>query len=136
MAKPMNLKVLQGTHQKCRDAGLADTPEFEPLADVPEPPVWMWNPHATAEWERLGRILVNNGLLTEGSIMPLAHLCAMHGEIATAWAGGDTPSVGMVTAMNGLIAAFGLTPMASRKVAAGGGGKPASNKFGSNGKRS
>jgi phage terminase small subunit len=127
--KPKQQKELQGTDQACRD--LLDSLEL-PLADeLPPPPDWLKNEHARAEWERLGKILFANKLLTEAGLSAFGQLCALHGSLVQLYAAGMTPHASMIATLRGLINDFGLTPVAQGKVRPSG-DQPGDNKFATN----
>ena len=127
--KPGHLKVVAGTDQPCRRA---PEPVDLPLLDqMPSPPDWLPNAHAVREFERLAEILFNNRLLTEGGLMALGHLCALHGKLVQLWAAGESPTGHLLAQYRALVNDFGLTPVAQGKVRPGG-KEEAGNKFGNN----
>lgn len=137
---PRSLKVIAGTDRPDRAAPPAPAPEVElpTLAELPKAPTWLPNAHAKREWERLGPILVANGLLTQGGIAAFGQLCALHGKLVQLWAAGETPTGHMLSQYRALINDFGLTPVAQGKVRGVWtpvADKPAANPFSSNGKR-
>ena len=130
--KPHAMKVLEGTARPDREY----TPQVElPATDgVPPAPDWLPNAHAVKEWDRLAPMLHKLGLLTEGGIQPLAHLCALHGTMVKLWSAGMEPAASTIQQYRSLVAEFGLTPVASTKVKSGPAEKPG-NKFARNGQR-
>lgn len=129
--KPGTIKLLRGTSRKDREpeGGIA-----LPVVDqLPEPPDWLPNGHAVREWDRLARILKANGLLTEASLTPLAHLCAIHGRLVQMWSGGVPPTGHLYAQYLKLCDSFGLSPAAQSKVIVSPRAK--GNKFSNNGKR-
>lgn len=130
--KPGALKVIAGTDRKDRaPEAVVDLPLAE---KIPSPPDWLPNAHAVKEWQRLAQILFNVGLLTEGALSALGHLCALHGKMVQLYTAGESPSGHMVAQYRALINDFGLTPVAQGKVKAGG-EKEKTNRFAKNGKR-
>lgn len=131
--KPEKMKALLGTDQACR--ALLDALEL-PLADeLPPPPDWLKNPHAQAEWERLGKILFANRLLTEAGMSAFAQLCAVHGAVVQQFEAGLTPHASMITQLRGLQNDFGLTPVAQGKVKPNGESAKTGNAFAGIGQR-
>lgn len=129
--QPTNIKSLRGTTRKDRaPSGGVDLPTVD---DLPEPPDWLPNIHAVKEWDRLAPILKANGLLTEGGLSPLAHLCALHGRLVQAWSAGVAPTGHLYAQYLKLCDGFGLTPAAQCKVSAA--PVEAGNRFSNNGKR-
>jgi phage terminase small subunit len=130
--KPAALKAIQGTARKDREYVPAiDLPELD---EVPGPPSWLPNAHAVQEWDRLAPMLHRLGLLTQGGVTPLGHLCALHGTMVQKWAAGMEPQASTMQQYRSLCGEFGLTPVASTKVKTGRDEKPA-NKFARNGKQ-
>lgn len=129
--KPPNLKLLAGTDRKDREQDQVVLPLVD---DVPEPPEWLPNAFAANEWNRLAGILHSNKLLTEASLTPLAHLCALHGKIVQLYAAGSMPTGHMVSQYRNLVNDFGMTPVAQSKVGSAG-NEAKGNRFASNGKR-
>ena len=87
--KPEIVKSLRGSSRNDRKA---DTVPLESVDALPAPPDWLPNAFAVREWDRLGPILVNFGLLTESGLSALAHLCALHGRIVQLWTAGMAPT--------------------------------------------
>jgi phage terminase small subunit len=130
--KPTPLKVVAGTARADREpASFVDLPLVD---EIPLPPDWLPNAHATKEWERLAPILVANRLLTEAGTVALAHLCAMHGKVVQLYAAGEAPNASMVAQLRGLANDFGLTPVSQGKVRPAGDERRPGNKFGALGK--
>lgn len=129
--KSSRLKAVAGTIRPGRDKPLAYVEE--PLEEVPEPPDWLPNTHAIKEWDRLGAILVANGLLTSAALSMFARLCALHGKLVQKMAAGETPTGFMLAQIRNLENDFCIPPMAASKV--GLGEKKKANKFDSNKKR-
>lgn len=115
--KPPQLKALAGTARKDRVRTVIDLPLVE---EPPAPPAWLTNCHALDEWARLAPILLANKLLTTAGLVPLAHLCALHGAIVAEYAEGKTPTAALCAALRGLMGDFGLTPVAQSKVSPAG----------------
>lgn len=132
---PHNLHVIAGTDRPDRppDVGIE-----LPLAErCPDPPYWLPNAFAVAEWRRLAPILHNNRLLTEAGVSALAVLCSVHGQLVEAWTSGDPerqPPVSLIVAYRGFVNDFGLSPVAQGKVKPSGEAKT-TNGFARNGKR-
>lgn len=131
---PPHLKLLAGTDRKDREPIYEI--EEEPILQIPPPPLWMPNAHATNEWLRLAPILIANKLLTEGSLSSLGQLCALHGKIVQLYAAGEAPGASMLGTLRNMHNDFGLTPMSQGKIK---GGTPAepdkpANKFSKIGK--
>jgi len=127
--KPGHLKVIAGTDQPCRRA--PDPVDLPLLDELPQTLDWLPNAHAVREFERLAAILFNNRLLTEGGLMALGHLCALHGKLVQLWTAGESPTGHMLAQYRALVNDFGLTPVAQGKVRAGG-KEETGSKFGNN----
>jgi phage terminase small subunit len=131
--KPTQLKAIAGTSRPDRVATLeVDLPLVDKLPCAPD---WMPNGHAVKEWDRLAPILMNNKLLSEGDLAPLAHLCALHGKIVQLYAAGESPTASLISTLRGLHNDFGLSPVARGKVSPTGGNEETGNKFRKNGKQ-
>lgn len=118
MSNPRKLdafKKLEGTLKKSREVESIPLPT---VAALPQPPEWLRNRHAIAEWYRLTPILFRVGVLTEAGTPALAVLCAVHGSIVSAFDGGEVPSAAELAQYRNLINDFGLTPVAQTKVKA------------------
>lgn len=109
------IKKLEGTLKKTREV---DSLPLPTVAALPQPPDWLRNRHAIAEWYRLSPILFRVGVLTEAGIPALAVLCAVHGSIVSAFDGGEVPTAAELAQYRNLINDFGLTPVAQTKVKA------------------
>lgn len=114
--KPQQLKVISGTDQPCRRDDTPSLFQEEPLELQPDPPAWLVNPYAQAEWRRLCPILVANKLLTESSLQSLGVLCAVYGKIVQLYAAGESPIASQLAQYRGLAAEFGLTPLSQAKM--------------------
>lgn len=132
--KPLALKLISGTDRRDRRAPAPMIPL--PAVDaVPEPPDWLPNAYAVAEWHRVAPILVANRLLTEAGLSALGMLCSLHGKIVQLYSAGASPSGHMLAQWRNLSNDFGLTPGSRvRPVAAPAPGAPA-NRFAQRGKR-
>lgn len=130
--KPTNLKLLSGTSRPDRD--LPGALQLPAADQVPEAPDWLPNAHAVREFEKLATALQATGVLTEASIVPLAHLAALHGKIVQMYAAGAAPSGHLVAQYRNLCGDFGLTPATAAKVRPSGGGK-SDNPFSRNGRK-
>ncbi|MBA6412387.1 hypothetical protein H2508_04605 [Parahaliea sp. F7430] len=132
--QPDNIKRLRGTDRPDRS-----TPKpavvLPLIKDAPAAPDWLPNAHAIKEWHRLAPMLQATGLLTEGGLAPLAHLCALHGTIVKAYQDRETPKGNMVAQLRGLLNDFGLTPVAISRVSAPGAKPEKENPFNRNGRR-
>jgi hypothetical protein len=115
--KPSHLKAVAGTSRPDREP--ASVVEIPLVDEIPEPPDWLPNVHAVKEFKRLAAILFNNKLLTEGALMALGHLCALHGSLVQLWAANVNPTGHMLAQYRALINDFGLTPVAQGKVKSG-----------------
>lgn len=131
--KPHQLKVVAGTDRPDRQG--ADPIDLPLVSEIPEAPDWLPNKFAIEEWDRLANILFNNGLLTEGGLMPLATLCSLHGKIAQLWMAGETPTGHLIAQYRAMVNDFGLTPVAQTKVRPSGDNNKPGNKFSKNGRR-
>lgn len=130
--KPTPLKVVAGTDRPDRaDPAGVDLPSIDSL---PPPPDWLVNAHAGTEYQRLGPLLVNNGLLTEAGLMTFVHYCNIHGQLVRLWAAGMEPTGHLLSQYRGLANDFGLTPVAQGKVKPSG-EKPKANAFAGVGKK-
>lgn len=119
--KPEPLKILAGTQRKSRARESVALPLVTGgyASGEAEPPSWLKNEHAAAEWRRLVPLLQSVGLLTKAGLLPLAHLCAVHGAIVASYEAGEQPMAAMVSTLRGLSADFGLTPVAQTRVTHG-----------------
>lgn len=114
-----NVSFLRGTERKDRQVGDTSISEIESaLTEMPPAPLWMPNAHATNEWYRLCPILIQQKLLTSGSLSALAQLCALHGKVVQLYAAGEAPGASMLGTLRNLHNDFGLSPMAQGKVKA------------------
>lgn len=111
--KPRSLKVVSGTTRADRDVPIVNLPIVDVLPSAPD---WLPNAHAVNEWNRLGPILVANGLLTVGGLSAFGLLCGMHGKLVQLWAAGEAPTAAVVSQYRNLINDFGLTPVAQGRV--------------------
>ena len=134
MKKPLALKLISGTDQPCRRDDPGSLMEIPIIMEVPEPPHWLPNEHAIAEWRKLAPIFVNNGLLTETSISVLGNLCALHGVLVDVWSKGFLPNANTIAQYRSMVNDFGMTPASLSKVKINK-DTPKANKFSSNGKR-
>lgn len=113
---PPNVSFLRGTNRPDRLSGDTTNLIDTPITEIPFPPTWLPNSHATNEWMRLCPILINMKLLTEGSLSSLAQLCALHGKIVQLYAAGEAPGASMLGTLRNLHNDFGLSPLAQGKV--------------------
>lgn len=88
----------------------------EPLKEIPLPPLWLSNIHATIEWERVARILIENKLLTESSLSSLGVLCSMYGKLIEVFEHGGVPKAAELQQYRNLANDFGLTPMSQARL--------------------
>lgn len=131
--KPTSLKVVAGTDRPDRQAPAAA--ELPIVDALPEPPLWMSNSHAQLEYQRLGPILIANGLLSEAGLMTFVHYCNLHGQLARLWAASMEPTGHLLSQYRGLANDFGLTPVAQGKVKPSGETQKPASKFGGIGQR-
>lgn len=84
---PHHLKLIRGTalSPKTGASASATTPALPAVNVVPNPPRWMKNPDAVAEWNRLAPLLVSTRLLTAGNLGLLEQLCATRGYLVRIW---------------------------------------------------
>lgn len=129
--KPSSLKSIAGTDRP--DRKTEGSVALDPLGELPPAPNWLPNAHAKKEWQRLGPILVANGLLTDGGLSAFGMLCSLHGKLVQLWSAGESPTGHMVAQYRNLINDFGLTPVAQGKVKPVG-EKPQGNAFAKNGR--
>lgn len=115
--KPFALRVIQGTDSPKTKAQQPKDPGS--MTKVPPAPDWLPNVEAAKEWNRLGAILVRNGLLNETSISAFGHLCALHGKLVALWRFGETPTGFLINQYRSLLSDFGVTPGASAKLSSG-----------------
>lgn len=130
-----NIKALTGSARPDRASGTVVP--FRRLDSAPEPPDWLADAHAIREWRRLAPMLCAVGVLTEASLTPLAHLCALHGKLVSWWSEPDNPPppAALVGNYRSLSGEFGLTPASQSKIPAGGKQEGKGNRFAHNGKR-
>ncbi|ANF84633.1 terminase [Pseudomonas antarctica] len=126
-----HLKVLAGTTRPDREE--ADAPEFDLVADFPDPPQHL-NVDGSEMWRSLGRQLVSARVLQVVDLYSLEQLCF-------AWqcfrkkAKADMESTAAeTTALKALFSEFGMTPASRRKVSSGS-EKPKGNAFAGNGRK-
>lgn len=112
--KPFALRVVHGTDTAKTREHLAQEPPA--ITKVPKPPDWLPNAHAVKEWNRLGAILVANGILNDTSITAFGHLCALHGKLVQIWAFGETPTGFLINQYRSLLSDFGITPGANARL--------------------
>ena len=127
------MKVLKGTDQPCRMQGNAAV-ELPLVDSIPEPPTWLPNDHAIAEWNRLAPILYANKLLTVAGLSAFGQLCALHGLVVAAYEkkGEEPPKASTLATLRGMMNDFGLTPVAQGKVRSSGEAEKQQNRFISN----
>ncbi len=129
---PAELKVIAGTDRADRQD--PDTPKFEPVRDFPQAPQHL-NPDGKAMWVQLGNQLVACGVLQVVDLYALEQLCycwQQHRQKAKA---GMPVTASEDNALKGLLAEFGLTPSARRRVVANLKEPPPANRFAQHAKR-
>ena len=131
--KPANLKIVAGTDRPDR-APKEPVVELALVDEVPPPPVWLANAHASAEWNRLAPLLHANKLLTQAGLTAFGVMCSLFGKIVQLYQAGESPTGHMVAQYRALANDFGLTPAAQGKVRPGG-KEETENPFKKNGKR-
>lgn len=114
--KPNHLKVVRGTDQPCRMK--ADEVEFDPVAEVPEPPEWL-TAHAQNYWRRVAKVLTANKVLTEGDLEAMAVMCVLFGKIRQMSEAGVDMSASLINALRAYQGEFGLTPASRAKITKG-----------------
>jgi phage terminase small subunit len=112
--KPTQLKVLQGTFQKCR----GNPKEPQPELGIPQAPEYLQG-EARAEWDRVTVHLGNTRVLALQDRTLLAAFCATHGRFVEMLQAGQDISPGFLAQYRLLGEAFGLSPAARAKVHAG-----------------
>ena len=112
--KPATLKIISGTVRK--DRKQKESLDIPKIKEIPDAPTWLPNAFAVQEYERLAALLKNLGLLTEGNINSLCHLCALHGKMVQLYNAGETPPMSMVAQYRNLTLDFGLPPIAQGKI--------------------
>lgn len=122
--KPPSLKAITGSREPNPEPEI----QLEPLKELPAHPAWLTNLYGIREWERLGPILVANGLLTDGSVVAFGTMCALHGALVTRFAEDELPPANFIGHYRALVNDFGLTPASQGKVRLSGDGKK-QNKF-------
>lgn len=122
--KPRSAKVLQGTFQKCRDR---PEPEFKQVSAA-DPPTWVTDPDALAEWRNACALLTATRVLTEADLTTLAHYCNLHGIITKMWRKELEPTAAQMTQLRLFATEFGFTP-ASRSRARPAGDAASKNPF-------
>ena len=118
MARPKKLhalKLISGSRRLER--GTPTGVQVEPLTTPPDPPYWMNDHAALAEWHRLGPMLTHSRILTKLDLAVLGHLCQLHGVLVSAYLAGLHPKASMIAAYTTLAGAFGITPAMRSKVA-------------------
>lgn len=105
---PDQLKLLRGTAQpsRCQRPGAS----FPLVEEPPDPPEWLPNGPAVAEFKRLAALLHEMGLLTAASVSALGILAALHGKVCQQWAAGTTPNGHTLSQLRGFCRDFGLVP--------------------------
>ena len=105
--KPKALKKLEGTDRPDRDYG--GEPEF-PEATSLDPPSSLISPAAEQLWSKLVGLLKPVGVISEGDLEPLLHLCNLHGQCTRLWESGMSPTAAQLTQLRMFFREFGLTP--------------------------
>lgn len=109
---PNRLKVLKGTDNPER---MRDEPDYPLVEGYPEPPDWLIDPEAVAEWERKVKILSDAGVLTEAALSTLGQYCNMHADAVRRWRLGDKPTAADLTQLRLMATEFGFTPASRSK---------------------
>lgn len=126
------MKVLNGTARRDR---MREEPDFPVVEGYPDPPDWLMDPEAVAEWERKVRMLSDAGVLTEASLSTLAQYCNMHADAVKRWRLGDKPTAADLTQLRLMATEFGFTPASRSKAGGDRKSKGEGNPFGSLSKR-
>ncbi len=114
--KPQSLKILQGTDQPVRRRS---EPAF-PVADISEAPDWLIGPVAVELWHRLGKELVETGVLRRPHLEMFGHFCNMHARCVKKWRLEAEPTAAELAQLKAYAGSFGVTPeSASRVMGAG-----------------
>ncbi len=123
-----HLRMIRGTARKDRPAPAGVVLPI--LGAPPEPPAWMTNADALAEWAKLCRLLP----LSEGQLSALGVLCQLHGKIVALFRMGDVPTGSLLAMHRSLSNDFGLSPRAQNRLHRLA-GNASSNPFAGRGKR-
>jgi hypothetical protein len=110
--KPKHLKLISGTDQPCRRKPDEDV-GAPVLEDVPQPPDWLPNAHATREFKRLAPIAMRLGRLTEANVSAFALLCSVHGKIVQLLNAGEMPTGFLFSQYRAFASDFGLQSVIS-----------------------
>ena len=130
--KPDHIKVVSGTDQPCRMN--PEAPEFPSLEDEFQPPAWLTNRDALAEWDRTALMLKKSGVLTAADLSMLAALCQTYGEYVDMVTRRIQVPAAFLTQMRMLYAEFGMSP-ASRSTVKAKPDEASKNPFSRNGRR-
>ena len=122
-------KVLSGTARSDRDA--PDGPEFETVADFPDPPQHL-NVDGVLMWNTLGKQLVACKVLQVVDFYALEQLAYAWQQFRKKAKADMEVTASETNALKGLFDAFGLNPAARRKVAGSVTQDPKKNKFANN----
>lgn len=109
-------------------------PQFPIVREFPAAPQHL-NPDGLDMWTTLGRELVGCGVLQSVDLSALEQLCYCWQIFRQKARAGMEVTASEHNALKGLLAEFGLTPAARRRVVANHAEAPAANRFAGHGKR-
>lgn len=123
---PPQLKVLQGTGVPSREVDNLPV-EFEQASEVPQPPDKLGE-YGVDLWNKIGKQLVNVGLLQEGDIYALTQLAFAWQKFREAMNRNEFPGNTINNALDKGFSHFGMHPAARTKLKASPDGEK-KNKF-------
>ena len=109
--KPVALKLMEGTDQPCRrreEVGY-------PLVTEMEPPHWLCDDEAVAEWHRLLGELIALGIMATTDRNALGYYCNMHARAIRKWKMGGDPTAAETNQLRMMLNEFGFTPTSKSK---------------------
>ena len=127
--KPANLKLIQGTNQKCRIR--EDAPEFDLVDNFPDAPKCL-DINGLEMWNNISIQLVSARVLQVVDVYVLEQLCFFWQTFRKQANAGIVMTAADNNAMKGLFSELGMTPASRSKVQSGDKVK-SGNKFASNG---
>ena len=122
--KPAALKLMQGTDQPCR---VREEVDYQLVTEM-EPPYWLCDDEAVAEWHRLLAELIAAGIMATTDRNALGYYCNMHARAVRKWEIGGQPTAAETNQVRMMLNEFGLTPT-SRGKPVKAGGEVAKNPF-------
>lgn len=126
------VKQLAGTDRKDRQA--EDSPQFQQVKEFPAPPQHL-DVDGAAMWKSLGDQLVAAGVLQVVDLFALEQLCYAWSRFRKKAKAGMDVTASEDNALKALLADFGLTPAARRRVVSNLVEAPPANRFARHGRK-